>query len=149
MYVSFAQSTAKTSFDQPSLPFAPGFAAVSTSSVSSVSGCHGGLREPGPGLECEPRLIRSVVEEAGLGRFVYLQGLSGRRYVFSSINADQISLYDKALFAMTEAGGDVVKVSEKPGDFCGIGSTLYVHLLDDESDNRSETLADLGAVTAQ
>ena len=80
-----------------------------------------------------PRMIKSVVDEAGLGKFVYLQGVSGRRYVFSSIRPEQAALYEHALFAVTDWGqGDNpgVRVAGSVKDLAVNGHALYVHLLD-------------------
>ena len=92
-----------------------------------------------------PRLIRSVVDEAGLGRFVYLQGGSGRRYVFSSIRREQAGLYDRALFAAVESSGGTVKISRSVAEFDRSVSVFYVHLLDDVDGNGEATLSDLAA----
>ncbi len=92
-----------------------------------------------------PRLVRSVVDEAGLGRFVYLQGKSGRRYVFSSIRREQVALYDHALFASSTPGSDEVQVSAGLDGLSQRFSTLYVHLLDNETCDAERALNDLGA----
>ncbi|NKB50732.1 MAG: hypothetical protein GKR97_00670 [Rhizobiaceae bacterium] len=96
-----------------------------------------------------PRMIKSVVDEAGLGKFVYLQGSSGRRYVFSSIRREQASLYDHALFAATsclETGGQSVEITASINDISNRGGTIYVHLLDDEDSQGAQTLEDLCTV---
>ena len=93
-----------------------------------------------------PRMIKSVVDEAGLGKFVYLQGVSGRRYVLSSIRPEQAALYDHALFAVTDWGqGEQpgVRVAASAKDLSANGHALYVHLLDDEDRFGYETLEDL------
>ena len=93
-----------------------------------------------------PRMIKSVVDEAGLGKFVYLQGVSGRRYVFSSIRPEQAALYDHALFAVTDWGqGDNpgVRVAASAKEVSANGHALYVHLLEDEDRHGDETLEDL------
>ncbi|MCJ8308814.1 MAG: hypothetical protein HRU27_01760 [Rhizobiaceae bacterium] len=93
-----------------------------------------------------PRMIKSVVDEAGLGKFVYLQGISGRRYVFSSIRPEQAALYDHALFAVTDWGqGEQpgIRVAASASDVSANGHALYVHLLDDEDRFGYETLEDL------
>ncbi|MEP1207263.1 MAG: hypothetical protein ABJM29_06805 [Rhizobiaceae bacterium] len=93
-----------------------------------------------------PRMIKSVVDEAGLGRFVYLQGNSGRRYVFSSIRREQASLYDHALFAAAVSDADgkqnvrIVSSVQEISDACG---AIYVHLLDEEDEHGSVTLDEL------
>ena len=110
-----------------------------------------GLQEPATAYTARsiPRLIRSVVSEAGLGHFVYLQGASGKRYVFSSISPEQVSLYDKALFAATVPGSDVVRVGEKLADVQSGGSIFYVHLLDGAEDETARALADLNQTATQ
>ena len=93
-----------------------------------------------------PRMIKSVVDEAGLGKFVYLHGVSGRRYVFSSIRPEQAALYDHALFAVTDWGqGDnpSVRVAASSKDVSANGHALYVHLLEDDDRFGYETLEDL------
>lgn len=92
------------------------------------------------------RLIKSVVDEAGLGKFVYLQGASGRRYVFSAIRLEQAALYDHALFAYSDTAVDRdgdIHIRSSFTDLPSGSSALYVHLLDDEDDCGSQTLADL------
>ncbi len=79
-----------------------------------------------------PRMIRSVVEEAGFGRFVYLEGASGKRYVFSSIRSEQFSLYENAIFAATLPGEDSVRVGKSLAEVESFGSVFFVHLLDDD-----------------
>ena len=93
-----------------------------------------------------PRMIKSVVDEAGLGKFVYLQGASGRRYVFSSIRREQAALYDQALFAAAEFGshgGQSVQIGASLAELSDIGGSIYVHLLDEEDARGTETLQDL------
>lgn len=94
-----------------------------------------------------PRLIRSVVDEVGLSRFVYLRGASGKRYVFSSISKDHLSSYPCAVFAATSARGDVC-IFQNTDDIGGTKSkALYVHLLREGSGDRAEIVHDLqGAV---
>lgn len=91
-----------------------------------------------------PRLVKSVVDEAGLGRFVYLQGASGRRYVFSSIRREQAALYDHALFAATDQQGGVELATRIDGLASHAGA-IYVHLLGDEHEAEVTTLDDLCA----
>ena len=119
---------------QVALPFAPGYA------PSALSGfCEHECRYDAP------RLIRSVVSEAGLGRFVYLQGKSERRYVFSAITPEQASLYDNALFATVSPVDDSVQIFEKSIAPSGQSETLYVHLLSAaEGECLDETKDDLG-----
>ena len=95
-----------------------------------------------------PRMIKSVVDEAGLGKFVYLQGVSGRRYVFSSIRLEQAALYDHALFAVTDWGqgeNPGVRVAASANDVSANGHALYVHLLDEGDRYGDDTLEDLCA----
>lgn len=94
------------------------------------------------------RVVRSVVAEAGLSRFVYLNGASGRRYVFSSIQPNQVALYDKALFAATAIGGNVLRVSDKADDVIVPGTLLHVHLLDEDAQDGKTVLADLNLTLA-
>jgi len=89
------------------------------------------------------RMINSVVNDAGLGRFVYLLGKSGKRYVFSSITAEQATLYDKAVFASSKAGSDIVSVSPCAQEAGGAGHVLFVHLLDNKNEEPQTILEDL------
>ena len=91
-----------------------------------------------------PRLVRSVVDEAGLGRFVYLQGKSGRRYVFSSIRSEQVALYEHAIFAISDPGCDEVRVVDKVCNINSVSGMLFVHLLDVDSCNAATAMNDLG-----
>ena len=97
---------------------------------------------------CEERLdlqiMPSVVKEAGLGQFAYLQGKSGRRYVFSAINADQVCLYEKAVFAFS-AGDGKTHISTTIEDSRLTDNPqlpVYVHLLSDDC-CASSVMADL------
>ena len=93
-----------------------------------------------------PRFVQSVVEEAGFGRFVYLYGASGRRYVFSAIEAEQAWLYEGAIFAMTCEQGDRITFSRLPpaeeGEN-GNSQRMFVHLLADDEGTGGVVLADL------
>jgi len=94
------------------------------------------------------RLVKSVVEEAGLGRFVYLKGRSGRRYIFSSIETRQVDLYRRALFVATRKDGSI-KVCGDPA-LVNRDTGLYVHLLDDDEDAGAilKDLAEASAINA-
>ncbi|MEL6503638.1 MAG: hypothetical protein AAFQ10_04195 [Pseudomonadota bacterium] len=94
------------------------------------------------------RVVRSVVAEAGLNRFVYLHGASGKRYVFSSIQPEQAALYDRALFAATAVGGTVLRVSKRAEDVMVPGTLLHVHLLDDDGLDGETALTDLNLTLA-
>lgn len=105
---------------------------------------------PNPAGMCErdtpytaPRMINSVVAEAGLGRFVYLVGQSGKRYVFSSITLEQATLYEKAVFACSKAGSEHVNLSPCAKDASRFGPMLYVHLLDEETGAAHSVIEDL------
>ncbi|MEM9732101.1 MAG: hypothetical protein AAF903_01290 [Pseudomonadota bacterium] len=94
------------------------------------------------------RVVRSVVAEAGLNRFVYLNGASGKRYVFSSIQPEQAGLYDRALFAATAVGGTVLRVSDRADEVIVPGTLLHVHLLDDDGRDDGFALKDLNLTLA-
>lgn len=84
------------------------------------------------------RFVRSVVEAAGLGSFAYLQGVSGKRYVFSAVRGNQVSLYNRAVFALASADGVLERiVTRSELTQCPQAAFLYVHLLDDCSDATS------------
>lgn len=89
------------------------------------------------------RLMQSVAGEAGLGRFVYLRGQSGRRYVFSPISRRQAALYDKALFAVGRHGSPMVQLSASASGARDEFDDLYVHLFGDDVDCVESVLADL------
>lgn len=108
-----------------------------------------GLNEEEAHFESAPRLIRSVVDQAGLGQFVYLLGKSGRRYVFSSISIEQAALYDHALFAMTDIGSDIVRFGRDILDFGTSRSMFYVHLLDEDREEIHDVICDLTCQVAQ
>lgn len=75
-------------------------------------------------------VVPSVVSQAGLSRYVYVQGRSGKRYVFSPIRADQAPLYDRALFACRYPGQSSVKVAMDFNAIAAPNQIYYVHILD-------------------
>lgn len=88
------------------------------------------------------RLIRSVVEKLGLGNFSYLQGRSGRRYVFTAINQKQAQQYGRALFARVDEDGDV-EISDRAAKLTDSHGSLYVHLLDEQDQPEINVIEDL------
>ncbi|WP_156798543.1 hypothetical protein [Ahrensia sp. R2A130] len=88
-------------------------------------------------------MARCAATRAGLGRFVYLQGQSGRRYVFSAITAEQALLYGNGVFAAQSGEAGEVEIGFSAHRAVGRGA-LFVHLPDDNSaaGNRA-VLADL------
>lgn len=97
-----------------------------------------------PASVSQPRFVRSVVEDAGLGSFAYLRGASGKRYVFSAVRGNQISLYQNAVFAVAGTDGSLERIVPR----AEIGShrlcsQLYVHLLDEDDADVSEAIADM------
>ena len=128
---------------QPSLPFIAALGHVCSAPAEPFQDCAPQPRRGRCGIAPQSRLIRSVVEGAGLGRFVYLQGKSGRRYVFSSISNEQVALYDRALFAATRVDLHGVEIADRINELTDSAGTLYVHLLDDCDGDGAETLADL------
>ncbi|MEO0546896.1 MAG: hypothetical protein AAF035_08100 [Pseudomonadota bacterium] len=89
------------------------------------------------------RIIRSVVEEAGLGRFIYLQGRSGQRYVFSSIEGRQAAMYRDALFAVIDDSGSPVLLTTRASDVVPCCERVFVHLLKDEFADADRVVADI------
>lgn len=89
-------------------------------------------------------------EQARPQRFMRLQGLSGRTYVFSRIEPRHVSLYRNGVFAWvardSKGGGERASVI---GEVLPITSNaidegaLYVHLLAQDSGDRADVLADL------
>ncbi|MEO1398483.1 MAG: hypothetical protein AAFU56_06410 [Pseudomonadota bacterium] len=89
------------------------------------------------------RIIRSVVEEAGLGRFIYLQGRTGQRYVFSSIEGRQAGMYRDALFAVIDDSGAPVLLTTRVEDVEPGTERVFVHLLKDETGNADDVISDI------
>ena len=87
------------------------------------------------------RVVRCAADRAGLGRFVYLTGASGRRYVFCGIEGDRARLYDRAVFGLRD--GDGMTLAPRAGTLRGRAGLLYVHLLDDGGPDAEAVLADL------
>jgi len=131
---------------QPSLPFFAPMESAAALPTRRLDECTTQRPSVLRGTAPQARLIRSVVEGAGLGKFVYLQGKSGRRYVFSSISNEQVSLYDRALFAATSVQANGVEIAARIKDLTGHCGALYVHLLDESDDDGAATLDDLCAV---
>lgn len=87
--------------------------------------------------------MRCATTRAGLGRFLYLQGHSGRRYVFCSITAEQAPLYGNGVFAARSGEAGEVEVGFSAHQATGRGA-LFVHLPDDNSAaGAAAVLADL------
>ena len=94
---------------------------------------------------------------SGLGdRFTYVTGASGRRYLFTAINRDELADFVAAVvvFARRETGGlRVLSVAEvdpagapAPGRFPPVGTRdcrVLVHLLAERSEDRRAVVADL------
>lgn len=98
-----------------------------------------------------PMLEPSVAQSAGLNRFVYIVGHSETRYVFSSIQKNQVSLYSEAVFVVLDDGA-----TEKlwVGDYSSLIAHLnkwqafntpriYVHLLAEGVHAKSCVISDL------
>ena len=88
-------------------------------------------------------LVRSVAEEAGLGRFVYLRGHSGQRYIFSAIEPRRAGLYSHALFAVADKNLDSVVITEVDDVELNESQVLYVHLLADGGPTGGDVVKDL------
>lgn len=94
---------------------------------------------------CEPvKLIPSVAEEAGLGQFVYMRGVSGKRYVFSAISHEQTVLYENALFAVSTKHSANADLISSHKELRKDHTSVYVHLLAD--DDANTVVADLRPV---
>ncbi|MFD0914985.1 hypothetical protein ACFQ14_01035 [Pseudahrensia aquimaris] len=92
------------------------------------------------------RFVRSVVEAEGLGRFAYLHGASGKRYVFSAVRGHQVSLYSRAVFAIASADGTLEQiVTRRELPDCSPESLLYVHLLDEGCADADTVIDDMTA----
>ena len=126
-------ATASMEYVQASLPFV------------DTGACERSNPEPGKARRATKpplHLIRSVVEEAGMGRFVYLQGRSGHRYVFSSMDREEAQLFGRALFAIVGTRGDV-QVAARMAAFTGKSGSIYVHFLDQDERQGDGVLDDL------
>lgn len=76
------------------------------------------------------RFVNSVVREAGIDRFAYLKGRSGKRYIFSAINNAEAALYDRAIFAEADDFGTDIAIHDKiPAELKSEHARLYVHIL--------------------
>ena len=77
-----------------------------------------------------------------------MRGCSGRRYVFSAIKPEQISLYENAVFAFGGADGSPVELTcnaaHQATDDAHEGP-IYVHLLSDDDGVGSDVIADLSS----
>ena len=87
------------------------------------------------------RITRCAADRAGIGRFVYLLGHSGRRYVFCGIDGARARLYDSAVFGLRDGDGMVLSarwhaLGARPG-------LLYVHLLEADGPAAADVMADL------
>ena len=109
-------------------------------------------REPSrPSALSGPILVPSIAESAGLSRFVYIVGLSEHRYVFSSINKSQISLYSEAVFVVIDdskfsplwVGGYSNLITQLNNARSGYSPRIYVHLLAEGNLAKSHVIADL------
>ena len=81
---------------------------------------------------CEPsQLIPSVADEVGLGQFVYMRGVSGKRYVFSAISQEQTVLYENALFAVSTKHCAAAELISHHKELREDHTRVYVHLLAD------------------
>lgn len=98
-----------------------------------------------------PMLEPSVAESAGLNRFVYIVGHSETRYVFSSIQKNQVSLYSEAVFVVLEEGatekfwvGDYSSMITHLNKWQAFNSPrIYVHLLAEGAHAKSCVISDL------
>ena len=68
-----------------------------------------------------PRIVRSITEDAGLQGFIYLEGASTRRYIFSRIKQQQAGLYRNAVFALTGISAEPVCV----GSYSDLSSNTH------------------------
>ena len=107
-----------------------------------------------------PKIIPSIAARIGLDQFIYMQGLSGKRYVFSSINLAQIELYGEAIVVASKSGssspiwtGMSSAVPQKIVSDCISNGDVefHVHLLAQSDVERRAVLMDLGGtfVSAQ
>lgn len=98
-----------------------------------------------------PELVASVAESAGLNRFVYIVGTSKRRYVFSSIQKSQISLYSEAVFVVINGdnrtplwvGNYSSLIAHLNAAHVRYTPRIYVHLLAEGETAKSHVVSDL------
>ncbi len=103
--------------------------------------------EPG---SAAPSIVPSIAKTAGIGRFIYLVGYSQQRYVFSSINRRQISLYYDAVFAVVSEDcpediwvGDYSRLIEFTNDNqFRPNSNIFVHLLTEDATAKAFLIED-------
>lgn len=97
-----------------------------------------------PSISCDQgfaqHLVPSVVKNAGIGDFACLKGRSGRRYVFSAVDACQVSLYENAVFALVDADGRL-SIGNRPATRCD--AQHFVHIL--EEGDPTPVMIDLAA----
>ncbi len=86
--------------------------------------------------------IPSIVEKAGMGRFFYLQGKSGHRYIFSSTAGDQAEQYHHAIFASVDAQGMVEVTTQIEQIRCN-SRDVFVHFLGEKKITTSDVIGDL------
>ncbi len=73
--------------------------------------------------------------DEGLGRFTYLTGRSGRRYMFCRVSRDQASLYGDCVYAVESAASNAkVIAATLPDEMCE-ADPVFVHLPDGTSVN--------------
>ncbi len=98
-----------------------------------------------------PELVASVAESAGLSRFVYIVGASKHRYVFSSIQKGQISLYSEAVFVVINGnnrsplwvGNYSSLITHLNAAHARYAPRIYVHLLAEGEAAKSHVVSDL------
>ncbi len=100
-----------------------------------------------------PKIVPSIAVQIGLDQFIYMQGLSGKRYVFSSISVEQMELYGEAIVVASKSGSSspiwtgmsnavpqqIVSDCISNGDV-----EFHVHLLAQSEVERRNVLMDLG-----
>ena len=87
------------------------------------------------------RIARCVAAREGIGRFVYLIGRSGRRYVFCGIERSRVRLYDRAIFGLRD--GDGMALSARASAVGGLPGLLYIHLMEEGGADEEAIIADL------
>ena len=98
-----------------------------------------------------PILVPSIAKSAGLNRFAYIVGLSEHRYVFSSIQKSQISLYSSAVFVLIGeddlapfwVGDYSAMITRLNSTRAGLSLRIYVHLLAEGELAKSHVISDL------
>ena len=85
-------------------------------------------------MKPSPCLSKAALQAGLPPRFLYWQGHSRRRYLFTRTSIDGLSGFDEGVVLVVHGGeivwtGEVAEIASLPGDPPGRDFELYVHLL--------------------